>query len=313
MGGLLTLFPGQGSQAPGMAEHLWDYPAARQAFAEAGDVLGWDIGQLCRTGAMEELTRTDRTQLTILTCSVATWKAFEAEGATFEVAVGHSLGEYSALVATGHMSFADALRVVDVRGRGMQACAEQRGGTMSAVIGLDTEVLEEICGSLEDVWMANYNCPGQLVISGAVEAVAKAGELALEKGAKRVLPLPVSGAFHTPFMAGAAEALAEALAGVQFRQGERRFLSTTESRYPKPDELAEVLARQLMSPVKFAQSMEALLAAPDAPAEGLECGPGAVLTGLTKRIARDFKVASTGDAASVVEALGTVKRTGGGE
>jgi [acyl-carrier-protein] S-malonyltransferase len=310
VGGLLTLFPGQGSQAPGMAEHLWGSSAAREAFVEAGDVLGWDIGELCRHGAMEELTRTDRTQLTILTCSVATWRALEAAGASFEVAVGHSLGEYSALVATGHMSFADAIRVVDVRGRGMQACAEKRGGTMSAVIGLETEVLEEICASMDDVWLANYNCPGQLVISGSVEAVQKAGELAQERGAKRVLPLPVSGAFHTPFMAGAAEALAEALANVQFKQGQRRFLSTTESRYPEAKELADVLARQLMSPVKFVQSMEQLLSGYDAPSEGLECGPGGVLAGLTKRIARDFKVASTGDAATFEEALNTIKQTG---
>jgi [acyl-carrier-protein] S-malonyltransferase len=309
--GLLTLFPGQGSQAPGMAEHLWGSAAAREAFVEAEDVLGWDIGELCRHGAMEELTRTDRTQLTILTCSVATWRALESEGASFGVAVGHSLGEYSALVATGHMSFADALKVVDVRGRGMQACAEKRGGTMSAVIGLDTEVLEEICGSVEEVWLANYNCPGQLVISGAVDSVRKAGELAQERGAKRVLPLPVSGAFHTPFMAGAAEALAEALASVEFKQGERRFLSTTESRYPGPQELADVLARQLMSPVRFVQTMEALLVGEGAPSEGLEVGPGAVLSGLTKRIARDFRVASTGDAPSLEEALWAVKQTGG--
>ena len=311
MGGLLTLFPGQGSQAPGMAEHLWGSAAAREAFVEAGDVLGWDIGELCRHGSMEELTRTDRTQLTILTCSVATWRALEAVGATFEVAMGHSLGEYSALVATGHMSFADALRVVDVRGRGMQACAEQRGGTMSAVIGLEADVLEEICGSLDDVWLANYNSPGQLVISGSVEAVRKAGELAQERGAKRVLPLPVSGAFHTPFMAGAAESLAEALASVQFKRGARRFFSTTESRYPAPEELAEVLTKQLMSPVRFVQSMEALLESAEAPSEGLECGPGGVLAGLTKRIARDFKVASTGDAGSFEEALMAAKETGG--
>ncbi len=311
MGGLLTLFPGQGAQAPGMAEHLWGSSAAREAFVEAGDVLGWDIAELCRHGSMEELTRTDRTQLTILTCSVATWRAFEAEDVSFAVAVGHSLGEYSALVATGHMSFADALRVVDVRGRGMQACAEKRGGTMAAIIGLETELLEEICGSLEDVWLANYNSPGQLVISGAVESVRRAGELAQEKGAKRVLPLSVSGAFHTPFMADAAESLAEALANAKFRQGERRFFSTTESRYPEPQELADVLARQLMSPVKFVQSMEALLGGLEAPGEGLECGPGGVLSGLTKRIARDFRVSSTGDAASFEEALQAVSQPGG--
>jgi [acyl-carrier-protein] S-malonyltransferase len=290
-----------------MAEHLWGFPLARETFAEAQKVLGWDVGELCRTGAMEDLTRTDRTQLAILTCSVATWRILEEQGLSFSVAVGHSLGEYSALVATDHMSFADALRVVDVRGRGMQACAEKRGGAMSAVIGLETAVLEEICASLTDVWLANYNSPGQLVISGAVGSVSRAGELAQAEGAKRVLPLPVSGAFHTPFMAGAAESLAKALAGVEFGPGQRRFFSTTESRFPEPGELAEVLARQLMSPVKFAQSMERLLSDADAPERALEVGPGGVLSGLTKRISRDFPVASTGDSASLTQALDDIE------
>jgi [acyl-carrier-protein] S-malonyltransferase len=182
---------------------------------------------------------------------------------------------------------------------------------MAAVIGLETEVLEEACAPLADVWFANYNSPGQVVISGAVEAVRSAGEIATAAGAKRVLPLPVSGAFHTPLMAGAAKALAEALGEVQFVQGKRRFFSTTELRYPEPEELAEVLARQLMSPVKFMQSIEALLGAADAPDEGLEVGPGAVLTGLMKRIARDFATASTGDAESLQKALEAVEQTGG--
>jgi [acyl-carrier-protein] S-malonyltransferase len=296
-----------------MAEHLWEFPVARAAFAEAEEVLGWDVGELCRHGSMEELTRTDRTQLAILTCSVATWRVLEEKGASFLVAAGHSLGEYSALVASGHLSFADALRVVDVRGRGMQACAEQRGGTMAAVIGLDTEVLEEACSAQSDVWFANYNSPGQLVISGAVDAVRAAGELAMAEGAKRVLPLPVSGAFHTPLMAGAAEALAEALDKVLFTRGTRRFFSTTELCYPKPEELAGLLARQLMSPVKFMQSMGALLSAADAPSHGLEMGPGAVLTGLMKRIARDFPMTSTGDAESLRKALEALGQTGGAE
>jgi [acyl-carrier-protein] S-malonyltransferase len=311
MGGLLILCPGQGSQAAGMAEHLWDYPVAREAFAEANEVLGWDIGELCRHGSMEELTRTDRTQLTILACSVAAWRVLEQEGASFVAAAGHSLGEYSALVATGHMSFPDALRVVDVRGRGMQACAEERGGTMAAVIGLEAEVAEEICSSLSDVWLANYNSPGQVVISGSVESVRAAGEMAQAKGAKRVLPLPVSGAFHTPFMAGAAKALAKALAEVQFTSGRSRFFSTTELFYPEPHELADVLARQLMSPVKFTQSMEVLLAGADAPQAGLEVGPGSVLAGLMKRIARDFPMASTSDGDALQKALDAIAEARG--
>ncbi len=303
MSGVLILFPGQGSQKPGMAEYLWDFPVARDVFSEAGDVLGWDVGELCLRGTMEELTRTDRTQLTILTCSVAAWKVLEEKGATFTVAAGHSLGEYSALVASGRMSFADALRVVDVRGRGMQACGEQRGGTMAAIIGMDDAAVEEICASLSEVWVANYNSPGQIVISGSVESVKEAGDLAKEAGAARVLPLPVSGAFHTPFIEGAAVALQKALAGVTFEPGTGRFLSTTEVHYPEPGEMAKVLSDQLMSPVKFTQSMQKVLGGQGAPSSGFEVGPGNVLTGLMKRIDKAFPMASTGDSATLQAAL----------
>jgi len=310
MARLLVLCPGQGSQAAGMAEYLWEYREARDAFAEAGDVLGWDVGELCRHGTMEELTRTDRTQLTILACSVAVWRVLAARGAVCAAAAGHSLGEYSALVATGHMAFADALRVVDVRGRGMQACAEERGGTMAAVIGLETDAVEAICAAIPEVWVANYNSPGQVVISGAIEAVRAAGEQAQAEGARRVLPLPVSGAFHTPFMAGAAEALTEALAGVTFSPGGSRFFSSTELRYPGSEELADVLSRQLMSPVKFTQSVEALLDGEEAPEQALEVGPGNVLTGLVKRIARDFPIAATGDGDALRGAMSAAAEKG---
>ncbi len=273
-------------------------------------MLGWDVGELCRHGTMEELTRTDRTQLTILTCSVAAWRVLAARGVVCRVAAGHSLGEYSALVATGHMAFADALRVVDVRGRGMQACAEERGGTMAAVIGLESDAVEAICASVPEVWVANYNSPGQVVISGASEAVQAAGERAQAAGARRVVVLPVSGAFHTPFMSGAAESLAEALAGVSFRSGTARFFSTTELRYPEPDELAQVLSRQLMSPVKFTQSIEVLLSGTEAPERALEVGPGSVLAGLVKRIARDFPIAATGDGEALREAISVAANKG---
>jgi [acyl-carrier-protein] S-malonyltransferase len=290
-----------------MAEHLWEYPTARDTFTEASDFLGWDVGDLCRHGSMEDLTRTDRTQLTILTCSVATWRLLEERGARFAVAAGHSLGEYSALVATGHLTFADALKVVDVRGRAMQACGEERGGTMAAVIGLDADVLDEVCATVGDVWPANYNSPGQIVISGAVDAVGKAGELALEKGAKRVLPLKVGGAFHTPLMAGAADSLAKVLSEVMFSAGDRgeqgAFFNTTDVRYPEPSELADVLARQLMSPVRFTQSIETIMAGPDAPDQALEVGPGNALAGLAKRIAPDLPVAGTKDGDSLQAAL----------
>jgi [acyl-carrier-protein] S-malonyltransferase len=313
MGGLLLLFPGQGSQSVGMAEYMWEYPAARATFAEAVEVLGWDIGELCRHGSMEELTRTDRTQLAILTCSVAIWRLLDERGSPFSVAAGHSLGEYSALVAIGHLDFADAIRVVEQRGRAMLACGEERGGTMAAIIGLDSEVAEEICASIPNVWLANYNSPGQIVISGSEESVASAGLLAQARGAKRVLPLPVSGAFHTPFMAGAAESLGAALGQVEFRPARagRKFYSTTEVRYPEAGELAGVLARQLMSPVKFTQSMERLLQETGAPDRALEVGPGSVLAGLMKRIARDLPTSTTGDRETLLQALDAVAAGGG--
>jgi [acyl-carrier-protein] S-malonyltransferase len=189
----------------------------------------------------------------------------------------------------------------------MQACGEERGGTMAAIIGLDDEVLDEVCATVGDVWPANYNAPGQVVISGTVEGVRKAGEAAMERGAKRVLSLRVSGAFHTPLMSGAAETLAKALAAVTFCAGDRghrgSFFSTTEVRYPEAGEMADVLSRQLMSPVRFTQSMKAILAGPNAPDAVLEVGPGNVLSGLMKRIARDVPVASTGNADALQRAF----------
>jgi [acyl-carrier-protein] S-malonyltransferase len=313
MADTLILFPGQGSQAVGMAEYLWEHPSARAAFAEATEVLGWDIGELCRHGSMEELTRTDRTQLAVLTCSVAVWRVLAEAGVRCSTAAGHSLGEYSALVATGNLSFADALHVVEARGRAMQACADERGGTMAAVIGLDTEAVEKACASVVDAWVANYNSPGQVVISGSIEGVRAAGEAATAAGAKRVLPLAVAGAFHTPLMAGAAKALSQALSEVTFVAGIGTFFSTTEVRAPEPGELAEVLARQLMSPVKFSQSMEVLLQSQEPPSAALEVGPGNVLSGLMKRIARDLPVASTGDEESLRKTIEGYVTEGGAE
>lgn len=173
---------------------------------------------------------------------------------------------------------------------------------MAAIIGLDGAAVEHILSSLDDVWLANYNSPNQVVISGDAEAVNEAGQLALAAGAKRAVRLPVSGAFHTPFMAGAAERVRRALSQVVFRDVESRFFSTTESRFPTRDELREVLARQLTYPVRFSPSMQHLLAQPDAPGSGLEVGPGAVLTGLLKRIAPDFPVQTTADADSLERA-----------
>jgi [acyl-carrier-protein] S-malonyltransferase len=302
MGGLLLLFPGQGSQAVGMGHHLWEtFGVARDTFREAEDLLGWDLRGLCLRGPMDRLTRTDNAQVAIFVCSIATWRVLEDRDVCFDVAAGHSLGEYSALVAAGHLTFADALKVVTARGQAMLRCGEELAGTMAAIVGLSDAEATALCGRLEGVWPANFNCPGQVVISGTPEAVAAAGELARELGAKRVIPLQVSGAFHSPLVAGAAQELARVLDEVEVRPARQgRFFSTTEVGYPEVSQIRDVMVRQLTSPVRFTQSIEALL--PEV-TSGVEVGPGGVLAGLVKRVAARFPVYGTDNGASLEDAF----------
>jgi (acyl-carrier-protein) S-malonyltransferase len=292
-----------------MGVHLWEgYAVAREVFEEAEDLLGWDLRGLCLDGPMEELTRTDRAQPAIFVCSVAAWRVLQTAEVDFRVAVGHSLGEYSALVAIGHMDLADALRVVERRGAAMYACGQEQAGTMAAIIGLADEQVDALCAEIGDVWPANYNCPGQVVVSGTPAAVEAASRVALERGARRALPLQVSGAFHTPLVAGAARQLAEVLDGVTIHEPARgSFFSTTELRYPEVNEVKETMIRQLTSPVRLTQSMGMLL---DGVETGVEVGPGGVLAGLVKRFSRGFAVHGTGDGASMED---TLKRLQGRE
>jgi [acyl-carrier-protein] S-malonyltransferase len=294
---LLALFPGQGSQTVGMGRHLWEgYPSVAELFSQASDVLGYDLRRLCADGPLEELTRTDRAQPAIFVCSAAAWSTLALGGREKPATVltlGHSLGEYSALVAAGHLGFAEALRVVELRGAAMWECGLRRPGVMMAVLGLEDGRVEEVCARLKGVWPANYNAPGQVVISGETAAVAEAGRLALEAGAKRVVPLQVSGAFHSPLMAEAATELAAALAEVTFRPSAgARFFSTTEVRFPEPDELKDVLVRQLTSPVRFTQSLQEVL---PRVSYAVEVGPGSVLAGLARKAGRAPEVWGTGD------------------
>ncbi|MHB8869978.1 MAG: ACP S-malonyltransferase [Thermoleophilia bacterium] len=305
MSAVALLFPGQGSQIVGMGRHLWEEHASAAAlFAEAEDVLEWDLRTLCADGPAEELTRTDKAQPAIFTCSVATWRVMEERGADFEVALGHSLGEYSALVAVGHVSFSDALFVVKRRGEAMWACGQRQAGTMAAILGLEDEVVEALCVEAGEVWPANFNAPGQVVISGTLGGVERAGLLATERGARKVMPLQVSGAFHSPLVADAADELAEVLGSIQIgpaRTG--RFFSTTELRYPSGNELRDVLVRQLTSPVRFTASVLEVVEGLDL---AVEVGPGGVLGGLAKRVRRDFPVLGTGDAAALNESIARV-------
>ena len=210
--GLVLMFPGQGSQVVGMGADLCAAePLVRQTFNEASAVLGYDLEALCTSGPAQLLARTDLTQPALLTVSVAIHRLLEEEGVRFEVALGHSLGEYSALVAAGAVSFLEAVRLVRRRGEEMLVAAKENPGGMAAVIGLEEPAVVQLCADIDGVWPANFNSPGQTVVSGTPDGLRVAEERAKDLGARRVIPLAVSGAFHSTLMAPAAEFLAEAV------------------------------------------------------------------------------------------------------
>ncbi len=276
------------------------FAVARDTFEEASDVLGYDLTGVCRVGSSEQLARTEITQPALLTHSVAALRVLRDGGLDFDVALGHSLGEYSALVATGALTFGDALALVKARGEAMAAAAVRHPGGMVAVLGLEAGVVEELCAGLEAVWPANFNCPGQVVVSCAERSVAAVEEAAQAAGARRVVRLAVSGAFHSPLMASAAEALRGPLAAASWAAPAPAFFSTCSADFER-DGFAALLERQLVSPVRFEQSVRRLSA------EGynayLEVGPGAVLTGLVKRIDGSAATATAGDIDSLAAAL----------
>jgi [acyl-carrier-protein] S-malonyltransferase len=299
------LCPGQGSQFVGMGRDLSDaYPEARDAFAEADEALGFPLSRLCWEGPADELTRTINAQPAILAHSVAVWRVLEARRPlSVAVAAGHSLGEFSAYVAAGSLGFADAVRTVRRRGELMFRSGQERPGTMAAVLGLEDAAAEELCreasGAGEGVVVAaNYNAPGQVVISGDEAAVRRAAELAREAGAKRVLPLNVSGAFHSPLMDVAQEGLREQLDAVALRDPAFPVVSNVSARPVRDaDEARRLLVEQLTSPVRWVASTQAMLG--QGTREFVEVGPGNVLGGLLKRVDRSAAVRSLGTAADL--------------
>jgi [acyl-carrier-protein] S-malonyltransferase len=298
---IAVLFPGQGSQAARMGCDLCDaHETARATFAEASSVLGYDLIGLCRSGSSDELARTEITQPALLTHSIATLRLLQEAGLVFDVALGHSLGEYSALVATGALAFADAVALVKARGEAMADAAARNPGGMVAVLGLEAGAVEELCAGLDSVWPANFNCPGQVVVSCAAATIEGFEEKAKAAGAKRVVRLAVGGAFHSPLVAPAVDALRGPLAATPWASPEPWYFSTCTVDYEVED-FPQLLERQLLSPVRFEQSIRRLAV------EGynafLEVGPGNVLAGLVKRIDGSLAATSAGDLGSLARAL----------
>jgi [acyl-carrier-protein] S-malonyltransferase len=290
---LVVMFPGQGSQSVGMGCDLCAAePVMRETYAEASAVLGYDLEGLCASGPSETLARTDITQPAVLADSVGVFRILKREGLRFDVALGHSLGEYSALVATGVLAFPDALRLVRRRGEEMLAAAAARPGGMAAVIGLADDAVERLCAETDGVWPANLNSPGQVVVSGSAAGLAELSEKAKAAGAKRVIPLAVTGAFHSPLMEPALPALRTELAKPEWSTPSPAFFSACSLSFERGD-FSALLQRQLVSPVRFAPAVNALHGAGyDA---FLEVGPGSVLSGLVRRTVPQATVASVSD------------------
>lgn len=290
-----AVFPGQGAQFVGMGKELYEQSTlAKSYFEKANDILGFRITDVMFEGDAEALKRTEVTQPAIFIHSVVE-ALLEGDSFNPSMVAGHSLGEFSALVAAGVLTFEDGLKLVAQRAQAMQeACGLQRG-TMAAVLGLEDAVVEEVCDSIEGVVVAaNYNCPGQLVISGAYEAVEYACEKMKEAGAKRALILPVGGAFHSPLMAPAKEALASAIEATTFSSPKCPIYQNVSATAVTDSELLKAqLIAQLTAPVKWTQSVQQMIE--DGATSFTEYGPGKVLQGLIKKIDRSAEVASASE------------------
>jgi [acyl-carrier-protein] S-malonyltransferase len=286
------IFPGQGSQFPGMGLDLYQQSeTAKKLFEQANAILGFRITDIMFEGTAEQLKETNVTQPAIFIHSVILSKVLSHQ-AKPDMVAGHSLGEFSALVANQTLAFEDALRLVAIRAAAMQKACEKIPGTMAAVLGMEDTLVEKICSETDGVVVAaNYNCPGQLVISGEVEAVNRACEALKTAGAKRALVLPVGGAFHSPLMAPAREELAAAIEATQFNKPFCPvYQNATATAVLQPDEIKKNLILQLTAPVRWTQSVQQMIA--DGASLFTEIGPGNVLQGLVKKIDREAQTAS---------------------
>jgi [acyl-carrier-protein] S-malonyltransferase len=288
------VFPGQGSQFTGMGKNLYEENStAKSLFEAANNILGFRISDIMFAGTADELKQTKVTQPAVFIHAVVAFKILATEKP--DMVAGHSLGEFSALVANGCLSFDDALKLVFIRAQAMQHACEINPSTMAAVLGLEDKKVEDICASVKDevVVAANYNCPGQLVISGSVKGVEEASKLLKEAGAKRTLLLPVGGAFHSPLMQPAKEELAAAIEKTSFNIPVCPvYQNVIAKAVTEPSAIKSNLIAQLTAPVRWTQTIEQMIA--DGATHFIECGPGKVLQGLVQKINKEMKVDGIG-------------------
>ena len=298
-------FPGQGSLEPGMGKEIAEaVPEAMDVFREGSEASGLDLKRLCFEGSMEDLVQTEVQQPALVATSLAVLAALHARGLEPDYVVGHSVGEFTALAATSSLTPFESIELVRERGLAMAEAARISNGSMAAILGLEDDVVEQLCEDVDGVWPANYNCPGQIVISGEQVAVDEVCAKAEELGARRTVKLKVSGAFHSPLVARAADRLRPAVERVKFRDPIAPFMSTVTAKIEPAQRFASLLVEQLTAPVRFTQAARGLVE------EGVkvfvEVGPSNVLAGLVKRIDRTVRTISVNNLAGLKKAEETV-------
>ncbi|MDH4176553.1 MAG: ACP S-malonyltransferase [Thermoleophilia bacterium] len=300
-------FPGQGSLAEGMGREIAEaVPEARQVFAVGSEASGLDLEHLCFEAPLDELVDTDVQQPALVATSLAILAALRRAGVEPDVVVGHSVGEFAALAAVDALGTAEAIGLVRERGLAMAEAARRHPGTMAAILGLEDEQVETLCRKILGVWPANYNCPGQIVISGENDAVEECCAEAEGLGARRAIRLKVSGAFHSPLVARAADRLKPAIDRIRFADPIAPFMSTVTAKVEPAQRLGSLLVDQLTAPVRFTQAATALVH--DGVETFVEVGPGNVLAGLVKRIDRSVRTFSVNDLASLEKAREALAR-----
>ncbi len=305
---LAFVFPGQGSQQVGMLAELAEAnPVIKSTFAEASEVLGYDLWDLVQSGPAEDLNQTDRTQPALLTAGVALWRLWQEKGGEQpSVMAGHSLGEYTALVCAGAIDFADGVNLVKLRGEFMQQAVPAGTGAMAAILGLADDAIEAACEAAAEgdvVSPVNYNCPGQIVIAGEKAAVERAIDKCKEAGAKRAIPLPVSVPSHCALMKPAAEKMAAELANIEVKLPAIPVLQNVEASVAESvEQLKDNLLAQLYSPVLWTKSVQAMIE--QGVESTVECGPGKVLSGLNKKVHKPLSVVAINEPAGLDKALG---------